>query len=128
VQSIPIAARVILDSQDITASSTDQVSRMGARMQAIGRESTSASERGNGTKRIRLQLPADVSSSGALEALRAIPVARDFRSEERLPVSELEKVTPEHLLLVSSIFKGARLIINSESRQITMCCSRTAHD
>jgi hypothetical protein len=99
VQSIPIAERVILDAKDTARFSADQVSRMASRMQAIGRGATSKSGHGNSTKRIRLQLAADVLSNGILSALGAIPARRDFRSEERLPVFELEKVTPEHLFV-----------------------------
>jgi hypothetical protein len=99
VQSIAIAERLILDERDASATSDVQVSRMAARMQVIGRprSATSKSDHGNATKRIRLQLSADVLSKGILSALKSIRVEKDFRSERRLPVSELEKVTAEHL-------------------------------
>lgn len=99
VQSIPISDRRILDKKDTSATPEVQVSRMAARMQVIGRPRSAASkpDHGNATKRIRLQLAADVLSKGILSALKSIQVAKDFRSEQRLPVSELEKVTAEHI-------------------------------
>lgn len=96
VQSLPLDERMILDASDSQASPAEQVSRMASRMQAIGRESTSQSSHGNATKRIRLQLTADVFSE-ILPALRSVRVEKDFRSEQRLPAFELERVTPEHL-------------------------------
>jgi hypothetical protein len=107
VQAIPIADRVILDAKDADTSSAEQVSRMASRMQAIGRGATSKSDHGNSTKRIRIQLGADILRDGILSSLRAIPARRDFRSEERLPASELEKVTSEHLFVaVERLLEG----------------------
>lgn len=104
VQAIPIAERVILDDRDAAASSAEQVSRMVSRMtsrtQAIGRDTTLRSNHGNFCGRIRLQL-ADVLPDGILPIIKSIPVTRDFRSEERLPVSELERVTAEHLFVAA---------------------------
>jgi hypothetical protein len=99
VQAMPISDRLILDANDAEATPSEQVSRMASRMQAIGRDIASKSGHGNSTKRIRLQLAADILSAGILPAIRSALINRDFRSEERLPVSELEKVTPEHLLI-----------------------------
>lgn len=99
VQALPVANRVILDADDAEVSPSEQVSRMASRMQAIGRAATSKSRHGSYTKRIRLQFAGDIVSAGILPATRSIPVKRDFRSEERLPVTEFEKVTPEHLLI-----------------------------
>jgi 5-methylcytosine-specific restriction protein A len=107
VQAIPIADRVILDAKDAGASSAEQVSRMASRMQAVGRGAISKSDHGNSTKRIRLQLAADILSEGILATIKSIPARKDFRSEERLPVSELEKVTPEHLFVaVQRLLEG----------------------
>ena len=108
VQAIPIADRVILDASDAGASPTEQVSRMATRMQAIGRDPTAQSAHGNATKRIRLQVPATFERHQILTLLKSAPAKRDFRSEQRLPTSELEKVTPEHLFnAVQGLLAGA---------------------
>lgn len=99
VQAIPIADRTILDHRDAAASSAEQVSRMASRMQAIGRDVGSKSDHGNSTKRIRLQLATGALRDVLLSVIRSVPAEQDSRSEERLPVSELEKVTPEHLFI-----------------------------
>lgn len=65
----------------------------------IGRRPGSKAGGGNTSKRIRLQLAANVSDTEARTVLKSIRVKADFRSEERLPISELEEVTPEHLHL-----------------------------
>jgi 5-methylcytosine-specific restriction protein A len=76
-------------------------------MQAIGRDASSKSDHGNATKRICLQLSRELADGQVLSILRAISVERDFRSEERLPISELESVTPEHLFnAVQSLLGG----------------------
>ncbi len=96
VQSIPIADRTILTREE-TASTPDKlVSLMASRMQNVGRSPESLSDHGNATKRIRLEIAGDVRET-VLAALRCLRVDTDFRSEQRLPVKEVEKVTAEHL-------------------------------
>jgi hypothetical protein len=98
VQNIPLADRMILSSQDSGASADQLVSRMGLRMQAVGREITSKTDRGNATKRIRLQLSGTVSQRQILAAINVVISTRDFRSEEKLSASDLQKVNARHLL------------------------------
>lgn len=97
VQGMPISDRLILRKEEARSSPSAMVSKMANRMQAIGRNPNSKSDHGNSTKRIRLQVSPALTPRDALSILKAKQVATDFRSEERLPVSELEKVTPEHL-------------------------------
>jgi hypothetical protein len=97
VQALSIADRVILDDNDIKVSSADQVSRMVLRMQSFVFFPDVKSNQSKATQRIRLQVMADISGPTIRSAIRAIQVEKDFRSEERLPVSELERVRPEHL-------------------------------
>jgi hypothetical protein len=97
VQSMPMSDRVILDEKDAGTSVAELAGRMASRMQAVGRKQDVKSNHGNHTKRIRLQLPGGIPASKILSVLRAVPSKKDFRSEERLPTSELAKVTPEHV-------------------------------
>jgi hypothetical protein len=108
VQSIPIDQRVILDAADSALSPEEKVSRMGSRMQAIGRDAGSQSDHGNATKRIRLRVAGDVPASNLVSVLCAVPTDRNFRSTERLPATELEKVTAEHVFAaVEELRSGA---------------------
>lgn len=97
VQKLPISQRVIFDKPDWAADSAEQVSRMASRMQAIGRKPSAKSDHGNATKRIRLQLHPKATPESIVSALKAIAAKKDLRSEDRLPASELAKVTPEHM-------------------------------
>jgi hypothetical protein len=108
VQAIPIEERLILDVSDAGASPAEQVSRMAARMQAIGRDPTAQSAHGSSTKRIRLQVPATLQRPQVLTLLKSAPAKKDFRSEQRLPTAELDKVTAEHLFnAVQRLLAGA---------------------
>lgn len=108
VQASPIEERLILDASDAGTSPAEQVSRMATRMQAIGRDSSAKSAHGNSTKRIRLEVPATLEREQILTLLKSAPAKKDFRSEQRLPTSELEKVTPEHLFnAVQRLLAGA---------------------
>ena len=89
VQAIPLSDRMVLDEEDAAASPVEQVSRM----QAVGRQP--ATDHGNSTKRIRLQLAVDVLKGGIAPALKSRTVKKDFRSEQRLRTSELERVTTD---------------------------------
>lgn len=97
VQSVPVKERIILDGADTGMPHKEQVGRMAARMQAMGRKPTAKSPHGNFTKRIRLQVSAPAVTAALLETIKAVRVQKDTRSLERLPVPELEKVTAEHL-------------------------------
>jgi hypothetical protein len=88
---------VILDGADTTLPAPRQVSLMASRMQAMARKPTAKSPHGNFTKRIRLQVSPGNTPQDLASLLKAVPSNKDFRSEERLPASELAKVTPEHL-------------------------------
>lgn len=97
VQSIPLAERVILDSSDAGTPVAEQVSRMATRMQTIGREVTSRSAHGNSTRKIRLAVVDGADVRELIGFIKAVPSKKDVRSDERLPVSELAKVSAEHL-------------------------------
>lgn len=97
VQSIAVDARTILDERDAGLPPSEQFSRMASRMQAVGRSADAKSGHGNSTKRIRLQLPTAAGLQGVATLLRGVPSQRDFRSADRLPAIDLQKVTPEHL-------------------------------
>ena len=106
VQAIPLDKRTILEPGESQGPAEELVSLMASRMQAIGRRPNSKSSRGNSTKRICLQLSADVVGSGLLKVLKAVPSDKDFSSEERLPASDLKKVTAEHLWMAVKRLEG----------------------
>ncbi len=102
VQALPLAERVILFPSDDTSSPTAVVQLMSSRMKTVGRTQTDQPKArvvrgGNSTKRIRLQLARNFAEEELAERLGAKPVDGDFRSQQRLPVSELEKVTAEYI-------------------------------
>jgi 5-methylcytosine-specific restriction protein A len=106
VQGMPISDRVILQKVDSRGSAYDMVSKMAYRMQGIGRQSTSTSDHGNSTKRIRLEIVPPLTPGDALKLLKAKKVAADFRSEDRLPASQLKLVTAEHLFEAAQRLRG----------------------
>ena len=97
VQSIAVADRTILDERDAGLPPSEQCSRMASRMQAVGRSADVKSDHGNSTKRIRIQLAAATGLKGVATLLGGVPSQRDYRSADRLPAIDLQKVTPEHL-------------------------------
>lgn len=97
VQGLPLSQRIVFDEPDWNLGPAEQVTLMASRMQAIGRRPSSKSPHGNATKRIRLQLDATASRESVLSALKAVVSQKDFRSADRLPASDLAKITPEHL-------------------------------
>ena len=92
---LPAADRSILADGDQQLGPQEQFRLMSSRMKDVGR--TSARAGGNTTKRIRLHLEPVAAGVDIIQALGAIPVRRDFRSEERLPADVLAQVTAEHV-------------------------------
>lgn len=97
VQSIPLAERMILGPKDFKASPEEAFTMMTSRMKSIGRAPGSSENGGNSTKRLRIKLSGSPSQAAIVQALRGVPVSKDFRSLSRLPAEELRKVTPEHI-------------------------------
>lgn len=97
VQATPLAERVILHASECNMPAAQMVSLMSRRMQGMARKPTSKSKNGNSTKRIRLLIRAGSKGSELIQLLKAIPAAADPQIRQRLPVSELSKVTAEHL-------------------------------
>ncbi|MBU7572104.1 MAG: HNH endonuclease [Hydrogenophaga sp.] len=97
VQAMPLEERVILHTSECNMPAPQMVSLMSRRMQGMARKPTSKSKNGNSTKRIRLLIRAGSKSSELIRWLKAVPVAADLRTQQRLPASELSKVTAEHL-------------------------------
>jgi 5-methylcytosine-specific restriction protein A len=108
VQNLPLSAREILGEDDLGAPPDELFKRMTAKMQKVGRAKDVLSVGGNPTKRIRLQLQGDFSSSVIADALKAVPSDIDLRSQQRLPAEVLNKVTPEHVWKAVELLGGGR--------------------
>ena len=106
VQALPIEDRMILSPADKGLSPLEAFRQMSAAMERVGRMSD-VTIHGNRTKRIRIELERKLSPSELIALLRAVPVPQGSNLEQRLPASELEKVTPAHLLnAVQRIWAG----------------------
>jgi len=104
LQHLPLAKRAILNGDDRSLSATEQVLQMMSRMQA---EFFSTADTRKGkvhARRIRVQVASHKVISELLSVLMTLETSKDFRHEDRLPVSELEKVTPEDLFRAVGIF------------------------
>ena len=95
VQGIPISQRTILTSEEGLVPVDQVVKVLSSRMKAIGR-SSSESSGGNSTRRIRMKISGGNAQALSL-ALGGIPVAKNLRSLDRLPVEVLRGVTAEHI-------------------------------
>jgi 5-methylcytosine-specific restriction protein A len=94
VQDIPLNDRQIFGAADQGASPSDAFRLLSSRMQQVGKAKDASKGGGNPTRKIRLRLPQGLSSEKFAEMVGAIPIEE---ANERLPVSELEKVTAEHI-------------------------------
>jgi hypothetical protein len=95
VQSLPLDQRIVLSPAEMSDGAPEAFRLMSSRMKDVGR--TDDGPGGNPTKRIRIQLSSDTPLPELVRILRVTNVQRDFRSTERLPAEELEKVTAEHI-------------------------------
>lgn len=96
VQGLPLKEREILTSAEMAGGAERAYSLLKSRMPKIGR-SAGAKGPGNPTKRIRIRLVADRSPDEVRQALGVQAVNKDFRSQKRLPVEELQKVSSDHV-------------------------------
>lgn len=96
VQHLPISDRLILGNADSTASPDELVRRASARMAQIGRSASTEGRGGNPTKKIRIRVSMPNQSSDLQEVIDAQSV-EDPRRTDRLPVSELNKVSAENI-------------------------------
>jgi hypothetical protein len=94
VQDIPLRDRQIFGAADQGVSPADAFRLLSSRMQQVGKAKDASKGGGNATKKIRLRLPQGLSSENIAKIVGAIPVEE---VNQRLPVSELEKVTAEHV-------------------------------
>ncbi|MES2979734.1 MAG: hypothetical protein V4731_15025 [Pseudomonadota bacterium] len=99
VQAIQLSDRAILGEADAGATPAVLVARMSSRMQAIGKDPASKSDHGNSTKRILLTVTSTITPQELLAVLKVAPSKGDFKSQERLPASELKKATDVHFFL-----------------------------
>lgn len=98
VQALPREQRSIFGANDQGVSPQQAFSLISSRMKDVGRDPGALASGGNSTRRIRLR-PRGWSSNLAVgELLGAIAVSKDFRSQQRLPASELQKVTENYVL------------------------------
>lgn len=97
VQHLPLSERAILSTDDSGLPPDDCVKLMTKRMQRVGRAPAASRTGGNPTKRIRIQLEEGLGPSSIVNALQALPTSVDTRSRDRLPVDDLNRVTPEHV-------------------------------
>jgi hypothetical protein len=93
VQALPISERMVLSPDELLAGAAEAFRQMSTRMKAIGH----SGEGGNSTKRVRIQFYGEQVASRLATILGLQRVDRDFRSLDRLPVSELRKVTAEYI-------------------------------
>ena len=96
VQNLPIEDRLILSSIDQGLPPLEAFKQMSAAMKDVGRSSDAGSH-GNPTRRIRIELVNPLSPGELAVLLKAVTIAESPGPGQRLPASELEKVTPVHL-------------------------------
>lgn len=96
VQGLSLNDREILKAAEMAGGPDSAFSLMKARMPKIGR-STGAKGPGNPTKRIRIRLAANHSPDEIRQVIGVQSAKKDFRSQKRLPVEELQKVSNDNV-------------------------------
>ena len=95
VRGLSDSAKAILGPDDAQASPAELFTRMTSRMQRVGRSPASSSKGGNPSKRILIQVSPSMTSQQLAATLQAIP--ERSTSLDRLPATDLQKVTAEHV-------------------------------
>lgn len=97
VQSLPVEQRMILGADDMSGGAASAFTLMSSRMKLVGRPDASTGAGGNQSKRIRIRLATNPPAPELLRRLGGVPVKTDVRSRNRLPASELNKVTADYI-------------------------------
>ncbi len=95
VQNLPIEDRRIVEAGAPPSEPSKLFTQLSERMKSVGRGEDAAKSGGNSTKRIRLVVDGGEGAS-LISVLGGRHVSKDFRSAERLPASDFDKVKPEH--------------------------------
>lgn len=95
VQAIPIPDRTILLGQELEQDGSKAFTVMSNRMQEV--EQGTSINGGNPTSTVRIQFAKSIALPELMEKLAVVPVDKDLRSADRLPVEELNRVTAEHV-------------------------------
>ena len=96
VQSLPRAERQILSGSDFPANAATLFSLLGRRMERVGRAPTTATNKGNRNKRLRIEVATE--SIGELASVIGAKACSDVpRSAIRLPAASLRQVTEFHI-------------------------------
>ncbi len=97
VQTLPLSEREILSGEDGRLEVAEMQRLLTTRMKTVRADPNSSASGGNATRRILIETGFAGSTAAFAATLRCTPTDIDTGSDERLPLEELNKVTPEHV-------------------------------
>ncbi|NDZ12779.1 hypothetical protein [Variovorax sp. WS11] len=97
VQTLPLSEREILSGADGGLEVAEMQRLLTTRMKTVRADPSSNASGGNSTRRILIQTTFAGSTTAFASMLRCRPTDIDNGSDERLPLEDLDKVTPEHV-------------------------------
>lgn len=113
VQGIPLHLRQVLSPKELDTPIDQLFTKVSASMKTIGQAGNMAGKTsGNGTRKLRIDLVIEMPEPQIAGLLGGALVKKDVRSLDRLPATDLEKITAEHVwravqaLLAGSVAHG----------------------